>query len=229
MIEPTAPDYAEYLQRIFTAAQDVASHPRPDSPHAGAPAEVADAAEAAIEAMREDLVGLSHDIHAHPELCYEEHYSAAAVEAFVADRGHAVTRPAWGLDTALLAEAGAADGPTVAILAEYDALPDIGHGCGHNVICATAVGAFLGAAAVVERTGGRVQLIGILETLAAVAIVWPLATRTLTWLSPVACVCLAILMGCAAYFHTRRGETELAGLCVLLGILAIVVPIGVLM
>ncbi|MEO2108212.1 MAG: M20 family metallopeptidase [Actinomycetota bacterium] len=160
MTEPTAPDYAEYLQRIFTAAQDVASHPRPDSPHAGAPAEVADAAEAAIEAMREDLVGLSHDIHAHPELCYEEHYSAAAVEAFVGDRGHVVTRPAWGLDTALLAEAGAADGPTVAILAEYDALPDIGHGCGHNVICATAVGAFLGAAAVVERTGGRVQLIG---------------------------------------------------------------------
>jgi uncharacterized membrane protein YphA (DoxX/SURF4 family) len=75
----------------------------------------------------------------------------------------------------------------------------------------------------------RVQLIGILETLAAVAIVWPLATRTLTWLSLIACVFLAILMGCAAYFHTRRGETELAGLCVLLGILAIVVPIGVLM
>lgn len=75
----------------------------------------------------------------------------------------------------------------------------------------------------------QVQLIGILETLAAVAIVWPLATRTLSWLSPIACVCLTILMGCAAYFHTRRGETEQAGLCVLLGVLAVVVAIGIVM
>ncbi len=74
----------------------------------------------------------------------------------------------------------------------------------------------------------QVQAIGILETLAAVALVWPLATRTLTWLSPIAAVCLAVLMGCAAYFHTRRGETEQAGLCVLLGILAIAVAVGIL-
>lgn len=75
----------------------------------------------------------------------------------------------------------------------------------------------------------HVQLIGVLETLAAVALVWPLATRTFTWLSPIAAICLAVLMGCAAWFHTRRAETELAGLCVLLGILAGAVAVGILL
>ena len=73
----------------------------------------------------------------------------------------------------------------------------------------------------------QVQLLGILETLAAVALVWPLATHTLSWLSPIAGVCITTLMACAAYWHTRRGETEQAGLCVLLGVLAIVVTYGV--
>ena len=73
----------------------------------------------------------------------------------------------------------------------------------------------------------QVQLIGILETLAAVALVWPLATGTFSWLSPLAAVCLAVLMGFAAWFHTKRRETEQAGLCVLLGVLAIVVAYGV--
>lgn len=156
---PTPPDYGAYLQQIFTVAQDPERFPPVASAHAGAPAEVADAARAAVEAMTDDLVALSHDIHAHPELCYEETYSAAAVAAFLRDHGHEATVPAHGLDTAVVADAGG-DGPTVAILAEYDALPDIGHGCGHNVICATAVGAFLGAASVVEQVGGRVRLLG---------------------------------------------------------------------
>jgi uncharacterized membrane protein YphA (DoxX/SURF4 family) len=74
----------------------------------------------------------------------------------------------------------------------------------------------------------QVQLIGILETLAAVALVWPLATQTFSWLSPLAAICLAVLMGLAAWFHTKRRETELAGLCVLLGVLAAVVAYGIL-
>lgn len=156
---PTPPDYGAYLQQIFTIAQDPERFPPVTSAFAGAPAPVVDGARAAVQEMTADLVGLSHDIHAHPELCYEETYSAGAVATFLRQRGHEVTLPAYGLDTALVASTGG-DGPRVAILAEYDALPDIGHGCGHNVICATAVGAYLGAAAMVDDVGGSVALIG---------------------------------------------------------------------
>lgn len=73
----------------------------------------------------------------------------------------------------------------------------------------------------------QVQLIGMLETLGALALVVPLATRTVPWLSPVASLCLALLMACASWFHTRRGETQQAGVTVLLGILALLVTIGI--
>lgn len=73
----------------------------------------------------------------------------------------------------------------------------------------------------------RVQLIGMLETIGAVALVWPLATQSVPWLSVVAALCLAALMGCASYFHTRHGETQQAGVTVLLGILALLVAIGI--
>lgn len=157
--EPNPPEYGEYLQRVLTQVQDAAAHRPPESPFSGAPDPVAKAAESAIEAAAADLTALSHDIHGHPELCFEEHYSAAAVATFLRDRGFSVTAPVYGLDTAVLATAGTG-GPKVAILAEYDALPDIGHGCGHNIICASAVGAFLGAAAAVDDVGGTVELIG---------------------------------------------------------------------
>ena len=73
----------------------------------------------------------------------------------------------------------------------------------------------------------QVQLIGILETLGAIALVWPLATRTVPWLSPIAGLCLALLMACASWFHTRRGETQQAAVTVVLGILALLVTIGI--
>lgn len=155
---PEPPDYADLLSRI---AQEVTTAAEADarSPFDGAGDALADQVESGIEALRDRLVDLSHDIHEHPELCYEEHHAAHAVEAVLGDAGHRVTRPAFGLDTAVHARAG--DGrPRVAVLAEYDALPDIGHGCGHNVICATAVGAFLGVAEVIEELGGSVELIG---------------------------------------------------------------------
>ena len=63
--------------------------------------------------------------------------------------------------------------------------------------------------------------------LLAVAIVWPLATQTLTWLSVLACLGATVLLGCACILHTRRGETELAGLTGLLGVLAAVVTLGI--
>ena len=73
----------------------------------------------------------------------------------------------------------------------------------------------------------KTRLIGLLEILLAVAIVWPLATQTLTWLSVLACLGATVLLGCACILHTRRGETELAGLTGLLGILAAVVTLGI--
>ena len=104
-----------------------------------------------------DLVALSHDLHAHPETAFEEHRSAAAVAQML--EGFDVTAGAYGLPTAFSARAGS--GPlVVAVLAEYDALPDVGHACGHNVIAAAAVGAGLALAEVADTAGLTVLVLG---------------------------------------------------------------------
>ena len=104
-----------------------------------------------------DLVALSHDLHAHPETAFEEHRSAAAVARML--EGFDVTAGAYGLPTAFSARAGS--GPlVVAICAEYDALPDVGHACGHNVIAAAAVGAGLALAEVADTVGLTVLVLG---------------------------------------------------------------------
>jgi len=72
-----------------------------------------------------------------------------------------------------------------------------------------------------------VQLIGMLETLGAIALVWPLATRTYPWVSVISALCLAALMGCASSFHKRRGEKQQAAVTVVLAILALLVAIGI--
>ena len=99
-----------------------------------------DAASMAIDAAREELVGVALDIHAHPELNYQEHYAAKLLSDTLEGHGFAVERGVGGVETAFRAtlQGGAGDGPTVAILAEYDALPEIGHGCGHNLIAMAA-------------------------------------------------------------------------------------------
>jgi amidohydrolase len=78
----------------------------------------------------------------------------------MSNAGLRVERGAFGLPTAFRAEAGDGDGPRVAVLCEYDALPEIGHACGHNVIAAAGLGAGLAAAAVADATGGRVVILG---------------------------------------------------------------------
>ncbi|WP_343708914.1 M20 family metallopeptidase [Mycobacterium sp.] len=106
-----------------------------------------------------DLVELSHAIHAEPELAFAEHRSCAKAQTLVAERGFEVTAAAGGLDTAFRADFGS--GPlTVGICAEYDALPGIGHACGHNIIAASAVGAALALADVADELGLRVSLLG---------------------------------------------------------------------
>lgn len=127
----------------------------------GAPADLLAAVAAAVDELAPTLVAASHDLAEHPEVGFEEHRSAAALAALVESRGIAVTRGAYGLETALAAEArGSGDGPSIAVLSEYDALPGIGHGCGHNIIATTGVGAFLALAAVQERWAGRVVWLG---------------------------------------------------------------------
>jgi amidohydrolase len=106
-----------------------------------------------------DLVELSHAIHAEPELAFDEHRSCAKTQALVAERGFEITAPAAGLDTAFRANFGS--GPlVVGVCAEYDALPEIGHACGHNIIAASAVGTALALAEVADDLGLTVALLG---------------------------------------------------------------------
>jgi len=116
-------------------------------------------ARSAVEARLDALVGLSHAIHADPELSFDEVRSAALTARALEQGGFRVTTGTAGLPTAFVAEAG--DGPLVlAICAEYDALPDVGHACGHNIIAATAVGAGLGLLPLVDELGLTVRVVG---------------------------------------------------------------------
>ena len=108
---------------------------------------------------RGDLIELSHDIHAEPELAFAEYRSCAKTQALAAERGFDVTRPAGGLDTAFRAVYGSGS-LVVGVCAEYDALPGIGHACGHNIIAASAVGTALALAEVAEDLDLTVVLLG---------------------------------------------------------------------
>lgn len=120
---------------------------------------VLDRVEDTVRRRGTDLVELSHAIHAEPELAFAEHRSCAKTQALVAERGFEITAAAGGLGTAFRADFGS--GPlTVGVCAEYDALPGIGHACGHNIIAASAVGAVLGLAEVADELGLTVALLG---------------------------------------------------------------------
>jgi amidohydrolase len=117
------------------------------------------AARQTFESHRDALVALSRYVHAHPELKYEEELSSAAVANALAERGFDVTGGVGELPTAFEARAGR--GPLqVIICAEYDALPGIGHACGHNLIAAGAVGAGAALATVADDIGVTVRVIG---------------------------------------------------------------------
>jgi len=114
---------------------------------------------AEVDRRAATLLAASHEIHAHPEENFAEHHAHDLLTGLLEQEGLPVERHAYGLETAFSARAGA-DGPTVAVLLEYDALPGIGHGCGHNIIAAAGLGAGLAAAAVAEELGGRVVILG---------------------------------------------------------------------
>jgi amidohydrolase len=115
---------------------------------------------AAIDAMREELLSLSHAIHGEPELALEEYKAAERLSSAVESHGISAQREVFGLRTAYAAEFGKDGGPTVAILSEYDALPGIGHACGHNIIAAAGFGAAMALARLNGRLPGRVRYLG---------------------------------------------------------------------
>jgi amidohydrolase len=113
----------------------------------------------AVDRRADRLLEVSHEIHAHPELCFEEHTAHRILTDELERAGLSVTRGAYDLPTAFDARAGT-EGPTVAVLCEYDALPGIGHACGHNIIAAAGLGAALVLAELAGELGGRLAVLG---------------------------------------------------------------------
>ncbi|HEY4943443.1 MAG TPA: M20 family metallopeptidase [Rhizomicrobium sp.] len=115
---------------------------------------------AAVDAMRDELLALSHAIHGEPELALEEFRAAQRLTDGIESHGIKVQREAFGLPTGYAAEFGKAGGPNIAILSEYDALPGIGHACGHNVIATSGYGAAVALSKLNGRLPGRVRYLG---------------------------------------------------------------------
>lgn len=199
--QPTVPSRAFYDQLAVETEKRRQANPTATAldSHSGASQQLREELKAHIEALAPQIVALSQDIHAHPEVGYQEFYAADAVAKLLQAHGIEVERASFGMETSLRAQIGgeaassstaaagapdagdnpdapapaagavvAADGdrsekqPTIAILCEYDALPGVGHGCGHNVMCANSVGAFLALAELGKShpgaLGGRVIL-----------------------------------------------------------------------
>ncbi|TAM68661.1 MAG: M20 family peptidase [Microbacteriaceae bacterium] len=117
------------------------------------------AADTTIAKASAGLIGLSETIHAHPEIAWQEYRAVAWVGDALSDAGFRVTPAYLGIDTAMLAEAGS--GPiTIGVMAEYDALPSLGHACGHNLIAASAVGAGMALSHLADDLGITVRVYG---------------------------------------------------------------------
>ncbi|HEU4318659.1 MAG TPA: M20 family metallopeptidase [Acidimicrobiia bacterium] len=118
-----------------------------------------DQAEAAFTTVEDELRSISRFLYENPEIQYQEYQSSAKVAEFLGSNGFEVTFPAYGLDTAFEATAGST-GPRVVICCEYDALPEIGQACGHNIIATAAAGAGVALAGLAEELGIRVTVLG---------------------------------------------------------------------
>ncbi|MGW0331463.1 amidohydrolase [Streptomyces sp. NPDC003011] len=126
-----------------------------------------DAVDELLERVREEVAvraerlwEVARTLHADPEYAFEEHRAAALLGAELEREGFAVEHGVAGLPTAFTARAGARSRPAVALLLEYDALPGLGHACGHNLIAAAGLGAALAARAVLDGHEGTVWAVG---------------------------------------------------------------------
>ncbi|GKW14403.1 M20 family metallopeptidase [Pectobacterium actinidiae] len=114
-----------------------------------------------IEQHREEYIAISQDIHAHPETGNNEYYASGLLTDLLKKHHFTVTLNVAGHETAFYAEKDSGKpGPTIAYLAEYDALIDIGHACGHNIIGVTSLAAAIALAEVIDQTGGKVVVLG---------------------------------------------------------------------
>jgi amidohydrolase len=115
----------------------------------------------AVDRLGDELEDLSRRIHAHPELGYQEVQACGWLSEFLAAKGLKVERGVAGVDTAFRATLETGAGPTIAIMCENDALPGLGHACGHNVIATAGAGAGVALAALKDKLPkGRIQVIG---------------------------------------------------------------------
>ena len=116
----------------------------------------------ATEAVLPEALDLSHRVHANPEIAFDEVQASRWTAELLERHGFEVTAPAGGLDTAFVARwRGQRPGPVVAYAGEYDALPEVGHGCGHNLMCSSSAGAAIAAASVLGRDfAGEIRFIG---------------------------------------------------------------------
>ncbi|MDK8347051.1 M20 family metallopeptidase [Brevibacterium sp. UMB1308A] len=150
------PPSTHYADEIARATAERASQQTYEPPRGGgAPDTFAQVVKQELDTVTDDLHQLSARIHQLAETAFEERESAQAIVELLRAHGIDAQTGVYGVETAVLAEVGDG-GRTIGILAEYDALPEIGHACGHNVICATGVGAFL----VLARAHAKAQLPG---------------------------------------------------------------------
>jgi amidohydrolase len=112
-----------------------------------------------VDRLAPDLLATSRVLHSNPELAYEEHKAAEHLAAVLERHGFTVTRGAADLPTAFIGRSGSGN-PRIAFLAEYDALPGIGHACGHNLIGTASLGAALAAKAILGGVPGEILLVG---------------------------------------------------------------------
>ena len=112
-----------------------------------------------IDGVSEDLRALSLDIHAHPELNYEEMHAHQVLTDYLEQQGFEVERGAFGMATAFVARAGSG-APTIAVLSEYDALPGIGHACGHNLIAISGIASGLALKEALGEGNGTILVLG---------------------------------------------------------------------
>ncbi|MEW9124034.1 MAG: M20 family metallopeptidase, partial [Thermotaleaceae bacterium] len=114
-----------------------------------------------IEKFKEELIDLSRKIHEKPELSFQEYEAVENITTLLKKHGFEIKRGIGGIDTAFRADYnGKSEGPNIAFIAEYDGLPEIGHGCGHNLIAAMSVGAAIGLSKIAHEIDGRIVVMG---------------------------------------------------------------------
>ena len=114
-----------------------------------------------VDALQNDLWEIVSELYANPEVAFKEYQSSELLSRFLEKYGFKVKQEVGILETAFQAtRSGREDWPVVAFLAEYDALPGIGHACGHNLIAAAALGAGIGTASILDQLSGQIRVIG---------------------------------------------------------------------